>query len=103
MSKLAFISRYLPTAEQTELASEQGFTLHHVGDVDAFTVVNRFIHDVGNRLGLNFEGVVVVHPAAALRLAPKFLIGVFENENRTMEEDPTRFAAKSLHIYDLRD
>jgi hypothetical protein len=29
-----------------------------------------------------FDGVVVVHPAAAMNLAGQFLVGVFENINR---------------------
>jgi hypothetical protein len=45
--------------------------------------------------------VVVVHPAAALGLAPYFEVGVFENEQRSEEGGKLTFFAKSLHIYDL--
>lgn len=103
MTIMAFISRHAPTAEQVALAAEQGFTLLPVGDADAFRVGNSFVHEAGNRLGVVFEGVVVVHPAAALRLCSEFLIGVFENANRAPEGAPPQFTAKSFHIFDLRD
>lgn len=99
---LAFISRHQPTAEQAALAAEQGFTLHHVGDADAFTVDDRFVHEAGKRLGVVFVGVVVVHPAAALRLCNTFLVGVFENANRADPGQPPQFAAKAMHVYDTR-
>jgi hypothetical protein len=103
MTALAFISRHAPTAEQVALAAEQGFTLHSVGDADAFTVGNGFIHEAAARLDITFEGVVVVHPAAALRLCSEFLVGVFENANRAPEGAPPQFGAKALHVFDLRD
>ena len=61
----AFITRHAPTAEQAALAAEQGITLHAIGDADAFTVGNSFVHEAAARLDVTFEGVVVVHPAAA--------------------------------------
>jgi hypothetical protein len=99
----AFITRHAPTAEQAALAAEQGIALHPVGDADAFTVGNGFVHEAAARLDIAFDGVVVVHPAAALRLCSEFLVGVFENANRAAEGAPPQFAAKALHIYDLRD
>lgn len=98
---LAFISRHAPTPEQVELAAEQGFTLHHVGDADAFTVGAGFVHEAGNRIGVVFVGVVVVHPAAALRLCNTFLVGVFENANRAEPGQPPQFSAKALHVYSV--
>ncbi len=98
---VAFISRHAPTAEQIALAEEQGFTLHHVGDADAFTVTNGFVYEASARLGLAFRGVVVVHPAAALRLCSEFMVGVFENANRAPAGAPPQFEAKALHVYDL--
>lgn len=100
---MAFITRHQPTVEQLALAEKQGITLHVVGDTDAFTVGNDFVHEAGNRLNVVFEGVVVVHPAAALRLCSEFVIGVFENANRSPEGAPPQFAAKALHLFDLRD
>lgn len=97
MIKLAFISRHEPTKSQHELAKDQGYALVHVGDADAFTVSADFVHHAGP-----FEGVVVVHPAAALRLAPQFLVGVFENANRAPVGEPPRFEAASFHVFDLR-
>lgn len=103
MTALAFISRHAPTAEQVALAEEQGFTLRYVGDADAFTVGNGFVHQKAADMDVVFEGVVVVHPAAALRLCSEFLVGVFENANRAPEGAPPQFSAKALHIFDLRD
>jgi hypothetical protein len=93
----AVISRHAPTAGQHALAEAQGHTLTHVGDADAFSVNAGFVHDKGP-----FEGVVVVHPAAALRLAPQFAIGVFENANRAPVGAPPQFEAVSLQVFDLR-
>lgn len=103
MINFAFISRHQPTAEQIELAAEQDVILHHIGDADAFTVGNSFVHEAGGRLDVTFEGVVVVHPATALRLCSEFLVGVFENANRAAPGQPPQFEAKALHIYDMRD
>lgn len=94
--KMAFISRHTPTHRQHELAAEQGYELLHVGDCDAFSVDPGFVHEKGQ-----FEAVAVVHPAAALRLAPSFFVGVFENANRAPEEQPPRFEAVALHIFNL--
>lgn len=99
----AFITRHAPTPEQVALAEQQGITLHGVGDADAFTVGNSFIHEAGNRLDVLFDGVVVVHPAAALRLCSEFLVGVFENANRAPEGEKPQFAALALHVYDMRE
>lgn len=98
----AFISRHKPTAEQHALAAEKGITLIHVGDADAFTVDNSFVYENAARLDVPFGGVIVVHPAAALRLCSEFLVGVYENANRAPEGAPPRFAAKALHLYDMR-
>lgn len=98
MTPFAFISRHSPTAGQIKMAAAQGIELVHVGDHDAFTLNAGFVHDKGA-----FEGVVVVHPAAALRLAPQFLVGVFENANRAPVGAPPQFEAINFHIFDLRD
>ena len=94
----AFISRHQPTAGQHQMAEDLGHTLTHIGDRDAFKVSVGEILDDGP-----WEAVVVVHPAAALRLAPHFVVGVFENANRAPVGEPPRFDAIGFHIYDLRD
>ena len=96
--EFAFISRHQPTEGQHALAADQGHTLTHIGDVDAFTVGAGFVHEHGP-----FEGVVVVHPAAAMRLASQFVVGVFENANRAPVGERPQFEAISFHVYDLRD
>jgi hypothetical protein len=95
--KFAFISRHTPTPEQQALAADQGIELVSIGDADAFTVTPSFVYDAGP-----FEGVVVVHPAAAMRLCQEFVIGVFENANRAEPGQPPQFVAKALHVFDLR-
>ena len=98
MQQFAFISRHTPTQSQHDLAAEQGIALTHIGDHDAFTVSPGFVDNAGP-----FEGVIVVHPAAALRLAPSFLVGVFENANRAPVGERPQFEATSLQVFDLRD
>jgi hypothetical protein len=97
MMKFAFISRHVPTPEQQALAGDQGIELVSIGDTDAFTVTPGFVYDAGP-----FEGVIVVHPAAAMRLCQEFIVGVFENANRAEPGQPPQFFAKALHVYDLR-
>jgi len=96
--KFAFISRHNPTDSQIALANEQDIELVRIGDHDAFTVSPGAVYDAGP-----FEGVVVVHPAAALRLASEFIVGVFENANRAPVGERPQFEAQALHLYDLRD
>lgn len=96
--KFAFISRHTPTDGQLQIAKEYGIDLTHIGDRDAFSVGVSTVDEAGA-----FDGVIVVHPAAAMRLARTFLIGVFENANRAPAGEPPQFEAKALHVYDLRD
>lgn len=94
----AFVSRHIPTTEQHALAALKGITLEHVGDLDAFTITTA---DIYSKIAA--EGVIVVHPAAALRLSRHFLVGVFENEMRAEEGKPPTFKAKALHMFDFLD
>jgi hypothetical protein len=109
MAKFAFISRHAPTEGQIEMAKgfvnhpelgEGGIELIHVGDMDAFTVEVSAVNALESG---PFVGVIVVHPAAALALAPFFLVGIFENATRTPVDGKPVFEAKELHIFDLRD
>ena len=94
LNRFAFISRHTPTREQMDLARTQSIELVCVGDADAFTVSPAQYSEL--------DGVVVVHPAAALRLASHFIVGVFENENRAPVGEKPEFFARALHLYDLR-
>ena len=98
--RFAFISRHVPTSGQQALAADQGITLIQVGDRDAFTVN---VTDLMSHPDGPFDGVVIVHPAAAMRLCGTFLVGVFENANRAPEGEKPSFEAVSFHIYDNRD
>lgn len=99
----AFISRHKPTAEQMLLAAAKGISLYPIGDTDAFTIDASYVHNAARDPSVNclgFDGVIVVHPAAAMRLCDDFIIGVFENANRAPEGAPPQFSAKALHLYD---
>lgn len=92
--KFAFISRHEPTSSQYDLAAQRGVTLFHIGDADAFTVTPDWVKEHGD-----FDGVVVVHPAAAMRLFSEYIIGVFENSNRAPVGEKPQFSAVSFHLY----
>lgn len=94
--EFAFISRHTPTAEQHSLANEQGVSLIHIGDADAFTVSPEWVLQQGA-----FGGVVVVHPAAAMRLGGEFLVGVFNNVNRAEVGEKPDFHTTEFHVFDL--
>lgn len=90
----AFISRHSMTQEQITIAEELGINLIHVGDMDAFTITPEMVKEHGN-----FDGVVIVHPASAMRLKDAYKIGIFENGQRSIEGERPTFFAKSLHIF----
>ena len=99
MKNFLFCSRHAITQEQKEIAAEAGITLHQGLDLDAFSPNYALIKAVCNQ-GL-FEGVIVVHPALALKLCSVYRVGVFENANRAAEGSPPSFQAISLEIFDL--
>ena len=94
MKQFAFISRHTITTEQHKLAAEGDIKLVPIGDLNAFNVTAAMIDAFGP-----FDGVIVVHPAAAMRLSRDFEIGVFENENRAPIGERPRFHPVALHIY----
>lgn len=97
MIKFAFISRHEPTQGQHQLAQDQGIALEWIGDLDAFEVTDEEVASQGD-----FDGVVVVHPAAAMRLAATYFVGVFKNANRAPVGEKPRFEAEAFEVYDLR-
>lgn len=97
----AFISRHQPTEKQRELAGKEGIELVHVGDCDAFTITREWVLEQRTEATPYFSGVIVVHPAAALRLCEDFVIGVFENANRAEVGQPPAFEPVALHLYNL--
>lgn len=99
----AFISRHKPTHEQILLAAQQDIVLYHIGDADAFTITPAWVKSKAPPYIVEaFDGVVVVHPAAALRLCKDYLIGVFENANRAPAGAPPQFEAKAFHVYNTK-
>ena len=94
MKNFLFCSRHAITQEQRVLAKKAGITLHQGLDLDAFSPNYALIKAVCNQ-GL-FEGVIVVHPALALKLCSAYRIGVFENANRAAEGAPPSFQAIGL-------
>ncbi len=95
MKRFAFISRHTPTPEQIELAAAQDIELVAIGDLDAFTVEAEDVAASGE-----YDGVVVVHPAAALNLIRAFPVGIFENGNRAPEGERPQFFAQALHVWE---
>lgn len=98
LERYAFISRHKPTKEQTVLAIRRGIDLVHVGDADAFEVSPEWVESYDNS---GFSGVIVVHPAAAMRLAKTHKVGVFKNANRAGPGEPPKFEVQGLYLYDL--
>jgi hypothetical protein len=93
MLKFAFISRHAPTQEQHELAAKKGVQLICVGDDDAFSIVPNVYQE--------YDGVVVVHPAAALSLIGSKPVGVFKNEHRLgPNENVPKFRAADFVVWD---
>lgn len=90
----AFISRHAPTQGQLALAASKGIDLISIGDMDAFHVQPSDVANKGD-----FDGVVVVHPAMALRLIEDYSVGVFENANRAPEGERPTFEAVGLHLF----
>ena len=99
MKKFLFCSRHAITAEQEQLAEKAGITLHQGIDLDAFSPNHELIKAVCAQG--QFEGVIVVHPALALKLSTAYQVGVFENANRAEEGCPPSFQAVGLEIFDL--
>ena len=98
MKRFAFISRHQPTTSQQVLAEKAGVELVSVGDADAFTVTPQWVESLDP--AAPYAGVVVVHPAAAMRLADEYPVGVFENANRAPIGEKPQFEAVSFVIFD---
>ena len=95
--KYAFLSRHTPTQEQHALAMDQGITLVHKGDQDAFS------KDLPNELRKlqldGYRGIVCVHALIAMKALKMGLnVGVFENSNRAPEGAPPSFLATALVV-----
>lgn len=96
MGTMAFISRHEPTSDQHRLANEAGWNLVHVGDVDAFSDLGEFMHQLWDD---GYRGVACVHPLIALSCFQfGYRVGVFRNENRAEIGQPPRFLATALII-----
>jgi len=93
----AFVASEPPTAAQTALAARHGIALVPIGDLDPSTITPGDIAARGT-----FEGVVVTHPVAAMRLAPALIVGAFGPGARPgpagAQDD-----AGSLHLFNLVD
>lgn len=99
MKEFLFCSRHSITNAQVALAEKAGITLHQGIDLDAFAPNHELIKAVCKQG--QFEGVIVVHPALALKLSTAYRVGVFENANRAPEGGAPSFQAVGLEIFDL--
>jgi hypothetical protein len=94
--RFAFISRHVPTEDQIQLADQLRIELVHVGDEDAFSETAAGDKDE------EYEGVVVVNPAAALNYILKVPVGVFENAARPGVDGKPSFKAVSFRVWNLQ-
>lgn len=106
LPKMIFVSRHEPTSSQAALAAKAGFTLVHVGDVDAFANdLPDQVHALVREHGA--AGIACVHPLVAMEamtlmatdqssmwFRESVAVGVFANENRGGE-----FVASGLTTY----
>jgi len=86
-SPMVFISRHVPTAEQEALANAQGFSLFHVGDMDAFMPEEKMQMELVvllNAYGTldGFCGFSCVHPLIAMHTLNYGPVGIFQAQNR---------------------
>lgn len=96
--RFAFVSRHVPNQSQIDLAAQQGITLEHIGDRDAFSFPAEEIASLG------YKGVVVVHPMAALAAYRDGLaVGVFDNVNRAPVGAPPNFETTQFVVISPRD
>lgn len=115
MEVWAFVSRHKPTDKQINICEENDIFLHHIGDADAFRIDYDWItnawyedyeeihellnedYDENDRSG--FDGVFVVHPAAALNLITYTSVGVFRNTSRPDENGKPKFDTDGFKIF----
>lgn len=100
MTRMNFISRHVPNADQIQLAADRGFDLVHIGDVDAFDA-DAVSAAFSDHPGTAFA---VVNPALALNLASlawatDVTIGVFQNAARPVDGGKPTFKATALHVW----
>lgn len=98
MLKFAIFSRYAPSPEQIALAKAKGVDLVSINqEFNGFTVSPSDVGAYGQ-----FDGVVVVHPAAAMQLCEDYLIGVFQNRNDSAPGERRTLTATHFYIFDRR-
>jgi hypothetical protein len=88
------MSRHDITEDQHRLASEQNVQLVKIDDLDAYSVFPEDVAEYGD-----FDGVVVVNPAAAMRLHGTYDIGVFRAENRAEPGSQPDYRAVLFQVY----
>lgn len=113
--RFAFVSRHAPTTVQLAIAAGHGIELVPVEDIDAFhgdftTIRPRWngpsswtdgdeVHERYKQWFRDeyYHGIVVVHPAAALRCIGSWgAVGVFEN---AADRGSGSFAPIALHVW----
>jgi hypothetical protein len=98
MLKFAIFSKYAPTPEQINLAKAKGADLVSINrEFDGFKITPADVKPFGS-----FDGVVVVHPAAAMQLCEEYLIGIFQNRNDAGPGERRALTATSFRIWDQR-
>ena len=80
-----------PTDKEIAIAKSVGVTLEPIPEYNDFTVTPEVIGP--------YEGVVARHPAAALRLQPFYVIGVFEYVHVLSDSRHIGVAPVGLHLF----
>lgn len=101
-NQAVFISRHDLSDLQTDLLTKAGFIADTVDDFDAFADDKSFKELVKSLHEKDVLLVIVVHPLLALRLSKYFLVGVFNNKNRSPIGEQPDFFTDKLVIIDQR-
>lgn len=98
MLKFAIFSRYAPTPAQINLARAKDVELVSINsEYDGFSITPAQVAAHGT-----FDGVVVVHPAAAMQLCDQYLIGIFQNRNDAGPGERRALTATKFSYWDKR-
>ena len=95
-----YISNNPPTTEIERFLWERGIVPYYLGNQNAFVLDKTFVER--NSVGVEIDGVIVLHPAAALNLAENYKIACIEFTRSYSRNGGSDLIPKELHVWDLR-
>ena len=98
MHKAVFISRHNLTKSQTDLLERAGCVGETVADFDAFASESDLKDLIRGLKSQEVRLVITVHQLLAMRLAPHFKVGTFNNKTRASLGQPPDFFTDQLVI-----